>query len=44
MVTERRYRGSRHERKESDRFMSFAYEELTKRDKRSIPFERARLP
>jgi hypothetical protein len=35
---------NRHERKESERFKSFTYEELTKRDKRSIPFERARLP
>jgi hypothetical protein len=28
---------NRHERKESERFKSFTYEELTKRDKRSIP-------
>ncbi len=35
---------NRHERKESERFKSYTYEELTKRDKRSIPFERARLP
>src|SRR5437762_7592796 len=35
---------NRHERKESDRFKSFTHEDLTKRDKRSIPFERARLP
>jgi hypothetical protein len=27
---------NRHERKESERFKSFTYEELTKRDKRSI--------
>ncbi len=25
-------------------FKSFTYEELTRRDQRSIPFERARLP
>ena len=35
---------NRDERKESERFKSFTYEDLTKRDKRSIPFERARLP
>ncbi len=35
---------SRHERKETDRFKSFTYEELIKRDKRSIPVKRARLP
>lgn len=28
--------GNRHDRKESERFRSFTYEELTKRDKRSI--------
>jgi type I restriction enzyme M protein len=28
----RGYRGNRHERKESERFKSFTYEELTKRD------------
>ena len=28
----RGYRGNRHERKESERFKSFSYEELTKRD------------
>ena len=35
-VTDRRYSGDRHERKESDRFKSFTYEELIKRDKHSI--------
>ena len=35
---------NRHERKESERFKSFTYEVLTKRDKSSIPFKRARLP
>src|SRR5438094_8101287 len=35
---------NRHERKESEGFKSFTYEEITKREKRSIPFERARLP
>jgi type I restriction enzyme M protein len=32
-VTDRRYSGNRHDRKESERFKSFTYEELTKRDK-----------
>jgi type I restriction enzyme M protein len=32
-VTDRRYSGNRHERQESERFKSFTYEELTKRDK-----------
>ncbi|HEX7516303.1 MAG TPA: class I SAM-dependent DNA methyltransferase [Chthoniobacterales bacterium] len=32
-VTDRRYSGNRHERKESERFKCFTYEELTKRDK-----------
>jgi hypothetical protein len=36
--------GNRFERVKSERFRSFTYEELTKRDKRSIPIERARLP
>ena len=31
-----RYQLSRHERKESDRFKSFPYEELTKRDKLNL--------
>jgi hypothetical protein len=31
-VTDRRYSGNRHERKESERFKSFPYEELLKRD------------
>jgi hypothetical protein len=35
---------NRYDRKESERFKSFTYEELTKRDKHSIPFERARPP
>ena len=30
------YRGNRHERKESDRFKSFTYEELNKRDKLNL--------
>ena len=32
----RGYSGNRHERKESDRFKSFTYEELTKRDKLNL--------
>ncbi len=32
-VTDRRYSGNRHERKETERFKSFTYEELIKRDK-----------
>ncbi|PZR74989.1 MAG: DNA methyltransferase [Chthoniobacterales bacterium] len=32
-VTDRRYSGNRHERKETDRFKSFTYLELIKRDK-----------
>ena len=39
----RGYSGNRHEQKESERFKSFSYEQLTKPDKCSIPFERARL-
>ena len=35
----RGYSGSRFERKESERFKSFSYEELTKRDKPSLPYE-----
>lgn len=32
-VTDRRYSGNRHERKESERFKCFTYEDLIKRDK-----------
>ena len=32
-VTDRRYSGNRHDRRESDRFKSFTYEDLIKRDK-----------
>jgi type I restriction enzyme M protein len=32
-VTDRRYSGNRHDRKESERFKSFTYEDLIKRDK-----------
>ena len=32
----RGYRGNRHERKEGERFKSFTYEELTKRDKLNL--------
>jgi type I restriction enzyme M protein len=32
----RGYSGNRHERKESERFKSFSYEELTKRDKLNL--------
>jgi four helix bundle protein len=35
-VTDRRYSGDRHERKESERFKSYTYEELTKRDKLNL--------
>jgi type I restriction enzyme M protein len=38
-VTDRRYSGNRHERKESERFKSFTYEDLIKRDKPSSPNE-----
>jgi hypothetical protein len=42
-VTDRRYSGNRHDRKESERFKSFTYEELTKRDKAGR-IQQARLP
>ena len=35
-VTDRRYSGNRHERKETDRFKSFTYEELTRHDKANL--------